>query len=97
MSLCSASATVAGRVAATLADLALGERAFCVLDRLQDALPGIGRSLALSVFRSRLLPGVEGRSISVIDEVQLDVAEAPGVAMLDRHDDLLVAPAQVQI
>ena len=80
-----------------LADLALGQRALCVLDRLHDALCGIGRGLAASVVRPRLLPGVEGRSVSVIDELQLDVAEAPGVAMLDRHDDLVVAPAQVQI
>ena len=78
-----------------LADLALRERGFGVGEHLDDAL------LRGFVVRRIVVGGVlaqpQGGPLAVIGELELDIVEAGGGAVLDGHDDLPLSSAQVQI
>ena len=78
-----------------LADLALRERRFGVREHLDDAL--FGRFWLRHSLVGHRAPQAQGGPLAVIGEFELDVVEAGGGAMLDGHDDLLVAPAQVEV
>ena len=79
-----------------LPDLTLRERPFGVGKHLDDALLFGGFRLRHGFVRHRP-PEAQGRALSVIGEFDLDVVEAGGGAVLDGHDDLLVASAQVEV
>ncbi len=74
-----------------LPDLALRERRFGFGEGLDDAL-----RLGLRRGRHRP-PEPQGWPFAVIGEFDLDIVEPGGSAMLDGHDDLSVAPSQVEI
>ena len=77
------------------ADLALRERRFGIRERLDDALFG---GFGLRRGLGRPCPAeAQGQPLAVIGEFDLDVVEAGGGAMLDGHDDLAVAAAQVEV
>ena len=77
------------------ADLALRERRFGIREPLDDALFG---GFGLRRGLGRACPAeAHGRSLAVIGEFDIDIVEAGSCAMLDGHDDLLVAAAQVQV
>ena len=79
-----------------LPDLTLRERPFGVGKHLDDALLFGGFRLRHGFVRHRP-PEAQGRALSVIGELDLDVVEAGGGAVLDGHDDLLVASVQVEV
>ena len=89
----SADGGVSGRGA--LADLALRERGLGVGEHLDDAL------LRGVVLRGIVVGGVvaqpQGDPLAVIGELERDVGEAGGGAVLDGHDDLPLSSAQVQV
>ena len=67
----------------------------CLTLRRDRCPPGAADA---SGFRTRHLPPEpQGGPLAVIGEVDLDVVEAGGGAVLDGHDDLLVAAEQVKI
>ena len=78
-----------------LADLALRERGLGVGEYLDDAL------LRGFVVRRIVVGGVlaqpQGGPLAVIGELELDIVEAGGGAVLDGHDDLPLSSAQVQV
>ena len=87
--------TVAFRAAARLRILSLREWLLGLGERPDDALFG-------GVRLRRVLVGhraaqAQGGPLSIIGEFDLDIVEAGRGAMLDGHDDLVVAPAQVQV
>ena len=78
-----------------LADLTLGQGCCGFGEGLDDALLGrLGRRRGLGRQRAAQ---AQGGSLGVIGELDLDIVEPGGGAMLGGHHDLPVAPAQVQI
>ena len=76
-------------------DAGLGERDVGFGEDVEDApFGGFGRRGGIGGFH----PAEAQRGpLAVIGEFDLDVVEAGGGAVLDGHDDLLVAAAQVQV
>ena len=76
-------------------DLALGQRRLRVGERLEDSpfrVIGPRRGIA-----GLHLAEPQRGPVAVVGELDLDVVDAGGGAMLDGHEDLPVSPAQVQI
>ena len=78
-----------------LADLTLRERLVGIREHLDDALLG-GFGLRRGLI-GHLPPQPQGGSLALVGELDLDVVEAGSGAVLDGHDDLPVAAAQVEI
>ena len=77
------------------ADLTLRERRLGVGERLEDALfGGFGSRRGIGGLD---LAQPQGGPLAVVGELDLEVVEAGGGAMLHGHEDLAVSPAQVEI
>ena len=77
------------------ADLALGERGVGVVEGVEDAPFGGVRFGLGPVGLGRSQP--QDWSVAVVGECDFEVFEAGSVAMLDGHEDALVAPFQIQV
>jgi len=87
--------TLKGSGSAGRADLGLHEWGFSLREHLHDPLFGTFR-LRRGLVRS-CPPEPRNWLFAVIDKFDLDIGEAGGGAMLGGHDELPVAPAQVEI
>ena len=77
------------------ADLGLRERLFGIGEDLDDTL--LSGLLLRHGFVRNWPAQAKGGPLTVVGKFDLDVVDAGGCAMLDGHEDLVVAAAQVQI
>ena len=78
-----------------LADLALGERLLGVGEHRDDAL--LGGVAVRRIVVCGVVAQPQGGALAVIGELERDIVEAGGGAVLDAHDDLPLSSAQVQV